>query len=142
MSKKLFVAGLAWETTEETIREAFAPFGPIEAVVLVRDRDTGRSRGFGFVSYVTPAAASRAQEQMDGVALDGRSLKVDVAWERSARVGERDGHEGHHAANGRGDRAPRGFRREELGGRGRSRRWSERDRGRRNAYAEDDDEGW
>ena len=82
MSKKLFVGGLSWNTTNESLHECFARFGElIEAKVIV-DRETGRSRGFGFVSFADAAASATAVEEMNGGELDGRTLRVNEAEER------------------------------------------------------------
>ncbi len=95
MSKKLFVGGISWNTSEEALREAFAQFGEVQEATIVADRQTGRSRGFGFVVFADDANADRAREQMDGTTLDGRTIKVDEARERAPRApgggGRRDG---------------------------------------------------
>jgi RNA recognition motif-containing protein len=82
MSKKLFVGGLSWNTTDETLREAFARFGEVIEAKVVSDRETGRSRGFGFVSYQDPAHGVAAQQSMDGASLDGRSIRVNPAEDK------------------------------------------------------------
>ena len=82
MSKKLFVGGLSWNTDENGLREAFASFGDVTEAKVITDRDTGRSRGFGFVSYGDESHAAEAAEQMNGAELDGRSIRVDFANER------------------------------------------------------------
>lgn len=82
MSKKLFVGGLSWGTNDESLRQAFARFGTLEDVAVVVDRDTGRSRGFGFVSFADAEQAQAAKDEMNGTDLDGRSLRVDFATER------------------------------------------------------------
>jgi RNA recognition motif-containing protein len=87
--KKLFVGGLSWNTTEEGLREAFAGFGEVTEVRIITDRDTGRSRGFGFVSFTTDEAASQAMEQMDNARLDGRMIRVSEAKEKPRRGGGR-----------------------------------------------------
>jgi len=87
MSKKLFVGGLAWTTDEMGLRSAFERFGEILDIVVVTDRETGRSRGFGFVTLADDSAAMKAIEEMDGAELDGRSLAVNEARERAPRGG-------------------------------------------------------
>src|SRR5579862_1435448 len=82
MGTKLFVGGLAWATDDQGLRRAFAQFGEIVEAKVVTDRDTGRSRGFGFVSYTDDAAAEDARNKMNGQMLDGRTIKVDSAQER------------------------------------------------------------
>ena len=79
---KIFVGNLSWHTTEDGMRDAFERFGEIEFARVVTDRETGRSRGFGFVTFTTPDAAQNAIAEMDGVELDGRPLKVSEARER------------------------------------------------------------
>lgn len=87
MSSKLFVGGLSFDTTDASLREAFSAFGQVTEARVVLDRDTGRSRGFGFVRYNTPDEAKAAMEQMSGTMLDGRSIRVDLAEERPSRGG-------------------------------------------------------
>lgn len=83
--KKLFVAGLNWDTTEDGLREAFAQFGEIAKATVITHRETGRSRGFGFVTYVNPDDADKAIEGLNGQQLDGKEIKVEIAKEREAR---------------------------------------------------------
>ena len=85
MSKKLFIGGLSWNTSDDGLREAFARFGTIEEASVVVDRDSGRSRGFGFVSFADAEQARTAKNEMNGTDLDGRSLRVDFANERQRR---------------------------------------------------------
>ena len=87
MSKKLFVGGLSWETDDEGLRAAFERFGETTEAKVIMDRDTGRSRGFGFVTFTNAGDADNAISEMDGSTLDGRSLKVNEAHERSPRGG-------------------------------------------------------
>jgi cold-inducible RNA-binding protein len=82
MSNKLFVGGLAWTTTDEGLRNAFERFGALGEAKVISDRDTGRSRGFGFVTFESASDAATAMDQMDGTDLDGRSLRVSEAQER------------------------------------------------------------
>lgn len=85
MGKKLFVGGLSWDTTDASLRSAFEAFGSIEDAKVITDRDTGRSRGFGFVTFADAASADAARQQMDGSSLDGRSIVVNEAREREPR---------------------------------------------------------
>ena len=85
MSNKLFFGGLAWATTESSLREACEPFGEVEDVRIITDHATGRSRGFGFVTFTTEEAAARAKDALDGTMLDGRTIKVDYPRERRPR---------------------------------------------------------
>jgi heterogeneous nuclear ribonucleoprotein A1/A3 len=82
MSKKLFVGGLAWATDDQGLREAFSPYGAISEAKVILDRDTGRSRGFGFVTFDTAADAEEAERAMNGATVDGRALRVNEATER------------------------------------------------------------
>ena len=87
MSKKLFVGGLAWATDDDGLRIAFEQFGEVTDAKVITDRDTGRSRGFGFVTFESGADADNAQQAMDGNELDGRRLNVSEARERTPRRG-------------------------------------------------------
>jgi RNA recognition motif-containing protein len=82
MSMKLFVGSLSWNTTTEELRDAFAACGELIEAKVIMNRDTGRSRGFGFVTYESEQGAARAIETLDGSTLDGRSIRVDRANER------------------------------------------------------------
>ena len=77
--KNIFVGNLDFGATEESIRSLFQPYGAIERVNLVTDRDTGRSRGFAFVEMTDPAEADRAIDGLNGTDLGGRSLNVNEA---------------------------------------------------------------
>jgi hypothetical protein len=81
ISSRLFVGGLAWETTADDLREAFAPFGQVVDAVIVTDRGTGRSRGFGFV-VMGHKDAPKAIAGLNGTELQGRAIIVNVASER------------------------------------------------------------
>ncbi len=87
MSRKLFVGGLSWNTTDEGLREAFSRFGSVVEAKVVSDRETGRSRGFGFVSYQDAAEGAAAQQAMDGASLDGRSIRVNPAEDKPSGGG-------------------------------------------------------
>jgi RNA recognition motif-containing protein len=79
MSKKLFVGSLSWDTNDDSLRSAFSTHGQISEAVVVSDRDTGRSRGFGFVTFDDDESADKAVAALNGTELDGRAIKVDVA---------------------------------------------------------------
>jgi RNA recognition motif-containing protein len=79
MSRKLFVGGLPWATTDESLRKAFEEFGLIEEANVVCERDSGRSRGFGFVTYGSADDARTALDAMNGREIDGRQIRVDLA---------------------------------------------------------------
>ncbi len=103
MSKKLFVGGLSWDTTDDGLREAFSRFGSVIEAKVVTDRETGRSRGFGFVGYQDPADGATAQQAMDGASLDGRSIRVNAAEDKpgGARTGGGGGGGGGYGGGGR-----------------------------------------
>jgi len=82
MSKKLFVGGLSWGTDDHGLRTAFEKFGAIEDAKVITDRETGRSRGFGFVTFMEGNDADNAIEEMNGASLDGRTLNVNEAHDR------------------------------------------------------------
>ncbi|XP_044076602.1 cold inducible RNA binding protein a isoform X8 [Siniperca chuatsi] len=76
---KLFIGGLSFETSEDTLASAFGKYGTIEKVDVIRDKETGRSRGFGFVKYDNAEDAKDALNAMNGKSLDGRVIRVDEA---------------------------------------------------------------
>ena len=82
MSKKLFVGSLSWNTTSDELRDAFAACGEVVEAKVIMNRDTGRSRGFGFVTFESEQSAAHAIEMLDGSTLDGRSIRVDRANDR------------------------------------------------------------
>ncbi len=79
MSAKLFVGNLSFDTTSDEIRDLFSEVGAVESCQVITDRDTGRSKGFGFVEMNSKAEASAAREKLNGQDLHGRALKVDEA---------------------------------------------------------------
>ena len=85
MGKKLYVGGLSWGTNDDALHNAFEQFGEIEEVKVITDRETGRSRGFGFVTFQNDQDARQAIESMNGTELDGRNLTVNEARERAPR---------------------------------------------------------
>jgi cold-inducible RNA-binding protein len=97
MSKKLFVGSLSWNTNDEGLRNAFSAHGEVSEAVVVSDRDTGRSRGFGFVTFEDDEAADQAVAALNGTELDGRTIRVDVAQpkQRSNSGGGRGGRGGY-----------------------------------------------
>lgn len=82
MGKKLFVGGLSWDTTEDGLRTAFETYGELFEAKIITDRDTGRSRGFGFITFQNDSDAMSAIDEMDGRDLDGRRITVNEARER------------------------------------------------------------
>lgn len=85
MATKLFIGGLAWATTDESLRSAFEKYGDIDDAVVIKDRESGRSRGFGFVTFSELAMAESAMEGMNEQELEGRTIRVDKAGEPSRR---------------------------------------------------------
>lgn len=79
---KLFIGGLAWHTDDTALRQKFEEFGQVEEAVVVKDRDTGRSRGFGFVRYANDAEADAAMQALNNEEFDGRRIRVDKASDR------------------------------------------------------------
>jgi cold-inducible RNA-binding protein len=91
MSNKLFVGGLSWDTDDHSLRNAFEEHGEIQEAKVIADRETGRSRGFGFVTYTNSADANKALEAMNGAVLDGRTLRVDTAQDKRRGGGDDGG---------------------------------------------------
>jgi cold-inducible RNA-binding protein len=89
MSMKLYVGNLAFETSGENLRQHFAQAGTVETATVVEDRDTGRSRGFGFVEMSSKEEGEAAIAQFNGNDLNGRNLTVNVAKPRESRNGGR-----------------------------------------------------
>ena len=88
-SKKLFIGGLAWATTSDGLRKAFEAYGSVTEAKVITDRETNRSRGFGFVTYTEDASADAAIAAMDGKELDGRSIRVNEANQTKPAGGNR-----------------------------------------------------
>jgi len=105
---KLFIGGLAWHTDDTTLRTKFEEFGQVEEAVVVKDRDTGRSRGFGFVKFANEPDADAAIGAMNNVEFDGRTIRVDKATDRAGggggggRGGYRGGSGGGYGESGSG----------------------------------------
>ncbi|MDX2086385.1 MAG: RNA-binding protein, partial [Kofleriaceae bacterium] len=87
MNTRLYVGNLSFNTTADGVRTAFEQFGTVSDVHLVTDRETGRARGFAFVTMGTPDEAAKAIQSMDGQILDGRPLRVNEAEQRQQRGG-------------------------------------------------------
>lgn len=84
---KLFIGGLAWHTDDQALRQKFEEFGQVEEAVVVKDRDTGRSRGFGFVRYANDSEADAAMQALNNEEFDGRRIRVDKASDRAGGGG-------------------------------------------------------
>ncbi len=85
MSNKLFVGGLSWGTDDQKLAAAFETYGSVTEAKVISDRDTGRSRGFGFVTYDAAEAATAAIAALDGTELDGRTIRVNLAEDKPRR---------------------------------------------------------
>jgi len=94
MGTRLYVGNLSFSSTVEGLRAAFAESGEVVDAHIVKDRDTGRSRGFGFVTMGTEDQARKAIESMNGAMIDGRPLKVNEAQERTGGGGGGGGYGG------------------------------------------------
>ena len=106
MSVKLFVGGLSFTTSNDSLRAAFARHGVVVSAAVMTDRETGRSRGFGFVEMATTEEAERALSGLNGANLDGRAIRVDKATPRGS--GPRPGgFSGPRSGGGGGGYAPR-----------------------------------
>jgi RNA recognition motif-containing protein len=103
---KLYVGNLSYNTGDQELRDAFSPHGNLVSASVVIDRDSGQSRGFGFVEYQSSEEAQRAVDTMNGANLDGRSLNVNIARPREGGGG------------GGGGRGGGGGGRDSGGGRG------------------------
>ncbi len=102
--KKLFVGGLAWRVDDEMLRRHFEQYGVVTDAKVIHDRDTGRSRGFGFVTYQEEADADRAKEELNGSMHEGRTIRVNEAEERGRS-------RGYPPSHGRGGSRDRPYRR-------------------------------
>ena len=102
MSSKLFVGGLAWATRDDALQSHFEEFGTVVEAKVITERETGRSRGFGFVTFEDADSASNAKEALHGTELDGREIRVDLATDRRPERGGggRSGGGGGHRGGG------------------------------------------
>src|SRR5258705_2900269 len=105
MAAKLYVGGLSYSTTSETLREYFAQCGTVESASVITDKFSGQSRGFGFVEMATSEEAQRAISELNGKDLDGRKITVNVSNPRTPGSG---GGRGPGGPRGGGGRGPRG----------------------------------
>jgi RNA recognition motif-containing protein len=102
MGKKLYVGNLTYGVTDSALEQLFAPFGTVESAQVIVDRDTGRSKGFGFVEMKTDQEAQAAIAALGGKEVDGRSLTVNEARPREDRGGFGGGRGGGSYGGGRG----------------------------------------
>ena len=105
---RLFVGNLSFNTTENDLQDAFAQFGAITDVKIMTDRETGRSRGFGFITLSSQAEGEAAIRGLDGQALDGRPLRVNEATPREEGGGGGGGGRGPRGGGGGGGGGRRG----------------------------------
>ena len=108
MTTKLYVGNLAFQTTSQELQELFAQAGTVESAAVVEDRDTGRSRGFGFVEMSTKEESAAAIDQFNGKEVNGRALKVNEAKPRENRGGGGRGFGGNRSGGGYGGGGNRG----------------------------------
>ncbi len=87
MSAKLYVGNLSFDTTTQDLEQSFGEFGTVESTNIIEDRDTGRSRGFGFVEMSSQEEAQKAIAGLNGKEIDGRELKVNEAKPQEKRAG-------------------------------------------------------
>ena len=111
--KNIFVGNLSFNTSEDELRQLFQPYGQVDRVSIMTDRDTGRSRGFGFVEMASDEEGEKAIAGLNGSQVGGRTLNVNEARPKT----ERGGGGGGGGGRDRGDRGGRG------GGGGRRDRW-------------------
>ena len=117
MPTKLYVGNLSFRTTSDELREEFSKVGTVESASVIEDRETGRSRGFGFVEMATPEEAAAAIEAFNGKDFGGRNLTVNEAKPRSDRGGGgRGGYGGGGGRGGRGGYGGGGGRDRDRGG--------------------------
>ncbi len=102
MSMKLYVGNLSFNSTEQDLQDVFSEVGTVESVNIIEDRDTGRSRGFGFVEMSSKEEGQNAISQLDGKEVDGRNLKVNEAKPRENRGGGGGGGRGGYGGGGGG----------------------------------------
>ena len=102
MSMKLYVGNLSFKTTDEDLSQLFGQYGTVESAAVIMDRDTNRSKGFGFVEMASRNEAEAAIEALNGKEVDGRSLTVNEARPREDRGGGGGGRGGYGGGGGRG----------------------------------------
>lgn len=92
MGNKLYIGNLAFSATEASITELFSQHGTVDSCQLITDRETGRSKGFGFVQMSTDSEAQKAISSLDGSEVDGRQIKVNEARPKENRDNRSDGY--------------------------------------------------
>jgi len=104
MTKKLFVGGLSYETTEATLKEIFSKVGTVESATVITDKMSGRSKGFGFVEMSSEEEAQKAIETLNGKEIDGRNVTVNEARPLESRSSRRGGFDRRDRGSGRNRR--------------------------------------
>jgi RNA recognition motif-containing protein len=102
MGRKLYVGNLPYSATEQSLRDAFSASGTVDSVSLITDRDTGQSKGFGFVEMSSDAEAQAATQALNGSTLDGRQIKVNEAKPKTSGGGGGGGGRGGYGGGGGG----------------------------------------
>ncbi|KAL8027756.1 hypothetical protein ABFX02_14G116900 [Erythranthe guttata] len=115
---RCFVGGLAWATTDQSLEHAFSQYGEVIESKIINDRETGRSRGFGFVTFKDERSMREAIEGMNGQELDGRNITVNEAQSRGSGGGGGGGFGGPRREGGYGGGGGGGYGRREGGGGG------------------------
>jgi RNA recognition motif-containing protein len=85
----MYISNLGFHTSEDDLRKLFEPFGKVSSAKVINDRETGRSRGFGFVEMESNAEATKAMEKLNGKEIEGRVISVTVAREKESRPDKR-----------------------------------------------------
>lgn len=119
MATKLFVGGLSWDTTEDSLRQLFSQVGAVASATIITDKYTGKSRGFGFVEMTNPEDSQKAIQELNGKQLDGRTIVVNEAKPLAPREnrGGFGGRRGCGFKRGRGGFDRRNDRGSDRGGR-------------------------
>lgn len=102
MAQNLFIGSLAYATTDDTLRAHFEQIGEVSEARVITDRDSGRSKGFGFVAYVDESNNQKAVDQLDGKELDGRAINVSLARPKEDRPKRDFGGDNRRGGNGGG----------------------------------------
>lgn len=103
MGRKLYVGNLPYSVSEQSLQDTFAQCGTVESVNVITDRDTGQSKGFGFVEMSSDSEAQKAIQELNGSSIDGREIKVNEAKPKAPRGGGGGGGYG-GGGGGRGNR--------------------------------------
>jgi len=100
MGKKLYVGNLPYSVDQQGLQDAFSPFGTVDSAIVISDRDTGRSKGFGFVEMSSDSEAQKAIDELNGTSMDNRQITVNEARPRAPR-NDRGGYGGGGGGGGR-----------------------------------------